>query len=126
VLSSALESSRSANELAKLGKKSGNPSLVHWEPIKTFLTHAAPTLGDTLAAAEVQPWNSRPVSSSSESAADIGANRLAEAMVMFGLERNVVNAYGSESGQVDPLEQLAARRSLAHGREFGVHHAAID
>jgi hypothetical protein len=112
--------------LAELGKQSGNLSHVHWEPIKTFLTHAAPTLGDSLAAADFQPWNSRPVSSGSESAADVGANRLAEAMAMFGLERSVVGSYGAELGQVDPLEQLAAQRSLAHGREFGVHHVAND
>jgi hypothetical protein len=109
-----------------LTKQSGNLSHVHWEPIKTFLTHAAPTLGDTLAAADESPLYSRPVSSRMESAAEIGANRLAEAMAMFGLERNAMDAFGSSSGFVDPLEQLAARQSLANGREVGFHHAARD
>jgi Ca2+-binding RTX toxin-like protein len=106
--------------------KQGGLSHVHWGPIKDFLTHAPTSLGDTLAAGDRMPSSFGYDDPHAESATILGAKRLIDAIALFGAERNVAHVQGSELGAFDPLEQLAAQRSLATGREFDFRHAALD
>jgi hypothetical protein len=109
-----------------IGKQAGSFSHAHWEPIKNFLSNAPATLGDTLSEVDRISSVRGTVDSITESAALLGVNRLIEAIALFGVERNVGHSQAFELGGIDPLEQLAARQSLASGRELGFRHAALD
>lgn len=117
---------KSVDDPVVSSKHSGGTPHIHWEPIKDFLTHGSASLGDSLAVVGPISAESGLEEANSASATLLGVNRLIDAMAVFGPERNVIQGAGSEMAMVDPLEQLAARHSLASGRALDFQHSALD